>query len=656
MGFLSPWFLLGLGSLALPVYLHLLKRDVAERVTFSSLMFFERSRQSSVKHRKIDHRLLLAARLLLLLLMVLAFANPFLNFSASAGDASLRLVVVDNSPSMAAGGNLEKAKREAAQLLASLPKGGRLQGATFDNRLRTPVDPASVTLSDARGSLGEFAQSLRALGAEEKGRVEVHYFSDFQKSSSPDGFNELRLPGNVTLITHKLAAPAAGNWMIEQVNAPRRVRDTKAIRIDAVLASAAAEGAVRAVALEVNGRTVARQSVKVPANGRASVRFNGFDSGYGFARCALVLEDQDILPSDNRLWFAVERSDPQPVWFAGNPRAALYLRAALEASQGDSYNLEPSASGSAPPERFHFAILADALFPSSEEPRWREWVERGGALLIALGPQSVRAGRIPILGDALDGTSFASLGAERYWSLGEADSAHPLIEKAARWEGVRFYQTVKVKPAKLRAVARLTNGDPILLEARAGNGSILVFASSFDGLANDFPLAPAWVPFIAQAAARLSGQETAVRQEAAGAAISLKSDGPAAAVEVFDPAGRRAITLGDSARGKLVDLDRGGLWEVRTGGQRAEMIAVNVDRRESRLEPIDDEVLALWQGKPDSATSGQQGREETSRRAFGLAALALALLAALLEFLLAAKTPRLDDSGVGSTEGLGKAA
>lgn len=656
MGFLAPWFLLGMGSLALPVYLHLLKRDVAERVTFSSLMFFERSRQSSVKHRKIDYRLLLAGRLLLLLLLVLAFANPFLNVDAGGGEASLRLVIVDNSPSMAAGGNFEKAKREGAALLASLPKGGRLQGASFDNRLRTPADLSSLTLSDARGSLGEFAQALRALGAEERGRVEVHYFSDFQKSSSPDGFAELRLPENVSLVAHKLEAPATQNWFVEQVKAPRRVRDTKQVKVEGVIASAAAEDATRSVGLEVNGRIVARQKVMVRAGGRASVRFEGFDAGYGFAKCALVLEEEDGLAADNRMWFAVERSDPQAIWFAGPARSALYLKSALEAAEGDSYTLEQMDSGAAPPERFHFAILADAAAPSSEEDRWREWVERGGSLLIALGPQSVRLGHVPVVGDLLDGTAFASMGAERYWSLGEADSAHPLIEKAGRWEGARFYQTVKVKPGKLHVVARLSSGDPILLEGKAGNGTIVVFASAMDGLSNDFPLAPGWVPFVVQAAARLSGQETAVRQEPAGTAMSLKSDGPAAAAEVFDPGGTRALTLGDTARGKMVELDRSGLWEVRTGGQRAEMVAVNVDRRESRLEPMDDEALSLWQGKAQTGEAGRQARQEQSKRAFGLIALALALLAALMEVLLAARTPRLDGAAVVTNEEMGKAA
>jgi hypothetical protein len=138
--------------------------------------------------------------------------------------------------------------------------------------------------------------------------------------------------------------------------------------------------------------------------------------------------------------------------------------------------------------------------------------------------------------------------------------------------------------------------------------------------------------------------------------MSLKGDGPAAAAEVFDPAGKRAITLGDSAKGKMVELDRSGLWEVRTGGQRGEIVAVNVDRRESRLEALDDEVLSLWQGKPQAGAAGERARQEQQRRAIGLIALALALLAALMEILLAARTPRLEGAAVVSGEGMGKAA
>jgi hypothetical protein len=86
------------------------------------------------------------------------------------------------------------------------------------------------------------------------------------------------------------------------------------------------------------------------------------------------------------------------------------------------------------------------------------------------------------------------------------------------------------------------------------------------------------------------------------------------------------------------------------------MVAVNVDRRESRLAPLDDEVLALWQGKAQTGETGTKAGQDRVRRAFGLVALALALLAALMEFLLAARTPRLEGASVVSNEGMGKAA
>ena len=67
-------------------------------------MFFERRTQSSIKHRRLRYLLLLSLRLAVLLLLVLAFANPFINRSAaSMSSDKLLLLVIDNSFSMRAG-------------------------------------------------------------------------------------------------------------------------------------------------------------------------------------------------------------------------------------------------------------------------------------------------------------------------------------------------------------------------------------------------------------------------------------------------------------------------------------------------------------------------------------------------------------------------
>ena len=78
MGFLAPWFLAGALAIGLPVYVHLLRRHKSIPLPFSSLMFFERGTQSSTKHQRLKYLLLFSLRALIVLLLALAFASPFI--------------------------------------------------------------------------------------------------------------------------------------------------------------------------------------------------------------------------------------------------------------------------------------------------------------------------------------------------------------------------------------------------------------------------------------------------------------------------------------------------------------------------------------------------------------------------------------------------
>src|SRR5581483_12352107 len=93
MGLFTPWFLAGLAGVALPLYLHLLKRLTTTPRPWASLMFFESHIKSSTRHKRLRYLLLLSLRLLVLVLLILAFANPFINPNAAAL-ASSRLVLL----------------------------------------------------------------------------------------------------------------------------------------------------------------------------------------------------------------------------------------------------------------------------------------------------------------------------------------------------------------------------------------------------------------------------------------------------------------------------------------------------------------------------------------------------------------------------------
>src|ERR1700682_2687925 len=97
MRLFPPWFLAGVAAVGLPIYLHLLRRRSTTPRPFSSLMFFEPRTQSSIKHRRLRYLLLLSLRMALLVLLALAFANPFITRPAArTRGGKLVLLVIDD--------------------------------------------------------------------------------------------------------------------------------------------------------------------------------------------------------------------------------------------------------------------------------------------------------------------------------------------------------------------------------------------------------------------------------------------------------------------------------------------------------------------------------------------------------------------------------
>jgi hypothetical protein len=663
MGFLAPAFLGALGLLALPVWLHLLKRHRLQTVSFSSLMFFERSIESSVRQRRLDYLALLACRMALLALIVFAFARPFVRTAAPvvAGAPGVALAILDDSASMRFGGRFEKAKQEAISLAGEKARTGTAAVATFASQFSVAVPPTqdgarlvegirSLKATDGRSSFGELARGIRAFAQGQKQPVEAHLFSDLQRSSMPAAFAELQLGAGMRLVLHPLGSKEEPNWAVESVAAPKRVSDPAKAKIEAVVAGFNTPESTRTAVLMVNGREAARKPVTIPANGRARVEFSGLNAAYGFSRCEVALTPADGLADDDRYLFAVERSDPRTVLVVSEPRAqraGLFLTSALEAASPGLWRVEHSSLGAMTAEslgKSAFAVLADPG-PLSQwsESTLKRHVESGGGLLIALGPATIASGRVPLTAEIIRGSRYASRGGDRFLPVGNVDESSPMLAKAARWEGVRFYQAADVLLKQSRPLAKLSDGAPLLMESILGDGRILILGSGLDNLTNDFPSHPAFVPFVEQAAFWLSGYESGSLQSVVDAAIELRQRGATAmAAEVLDPEGNRALSLSAAAQAKTVSLDRRGFWEVRRGRGRNQMVAVNIDRRESDLTPMPAESAELWQGGPQQqqgpgAEAGAAAPEENRKPLWPLA-IAAAFIAAAVEVLMASRT------------------
>src|SRR5712671_2353215 len=123
MSFLSPWFLLGGLAVGIPIWLHLVRREQPIVLPFSSLMFFRRMPVKSVSRRRLKYLLLLATRVLVVLLIALAFARPYFPFARRAftsktGEKHL-VILLDTSMSMRYADRWQRALAAARDAIAS---------------------------------------------------------------------------------------------------------------------------------------------------------------------------------------------------------------------------------------------------------------------------------------------------------------------------------------------------------------------------------------------------------------------------------------------------------------------------------------------------------------------------------------------------------
>jgi hypothetical protein len=639
MGLFAPWFLAGLAGLALPLYLHLLRRQATPPKPVSSLMFFESRTQASTRHRRLRYFLLLSLRLLVLLLLILAFANPFVNRNAATlASDRLVLLVVDNSFSMRAGTRLADARTAAMNVLAG--KGAaRAQVAAFGSQLRLMTQPIedqsalraavqAIQPGDGHGNFGELARAIRAMAESVHTPIELHLFSDMQRTDLAATFSDMALPSNVTLVTHAVVTKAQPNWTVESVDAPGQVwgKDAKPVHVKAVIAGYGTPAAQRSVSLVVNGKTTATKAVAVPANGRATVDFPALEVPYGFNRCEVKI-DADAFPADDLRRFAVVRSDPQKALLIhnyGDTRSPLYVGAALSAAAQSAFVLESIAVNEAAdrkPSNYAFIILSDVnTVPSLLENSLTEYVRSGGSLFIAAGTSAGARLQIPIFGSKIIQTRDYSRVPDRYMAAGSSDSSYPAVAKADGWPGVKFFYALDVDPGAgtdaARVIVRLGDQTPLLLEKRIGEGRVVLLTSGLDNLTNDFPLNPAFVPFIEQTARYLAGSERQGGARPVDAYLDLRTangrspGGQSQGVEVTDPEGKRPLTLGEAASAQTFQLTEAGFYQLRLADGRQDEIGVNSDPKESNLDVIPDDVLGLWVGK-----GGQASQEASSAAA-----------------------------------------
>ena len=550
MNFLYPAFLIGAALAAIPIVLHLLRRDVAPPVPFTAVRLIRKSPIERTRRRRLRDLLLLAARVAALLLLAAAFARPY--FVSDASSESITIVAIDRSFSMGAPGQFDRALglgRAAVDDAA-----GRIAVIAFDERADLVAPPGGA--ADARLALGALRPGfggtryapalLKAAEVAEGARGTLILVTDLQRAGWEDHGRGL-LPEGLDLRIADAGAPPP-NLAVASV---RRDGD----RVVASIRNAAAHersGDVRAMR---DGRVVASARFTAAADSFVDVPVPG--TGPATGSLVLSVDDASGYEADNARFVMMDPL-PRPVALivtsGADAGSGFYLARAIDAaSTNGTDGFEPKiVSGSqtsgmdaAALSRYRAIIL---LSTRGLDRRARApiaaFVRAGGGLLIAASPD-VEPSVLSMMFEWQPSLPAAEQ-AMKAASLSATDLRHPIFQPfgglAANLGHVRFDRSWRLKTDGWDVMARFTDGAPALLERSEGSGRVVLFASDFDRRWNDFPLHPSFVPFAVETLNHVSGS----RDDAREYVIGRVPDGVRAAPGVYPFANRTVAVNVDS--------------------------------------------------------------------------------------------------------------
>ena len=554
LSFLVPAFLVGMAAAAVPILVHLLKRDTAARRAFAAVFLIKRTPVDQASRRQLRELLLLALRVAAIVLLALAFARPYVADIVGGGGA-MTVVAVDRSFSLSAPGQFDRARALAVEAVRAAPSGHAVAVVAFDETAVLVSEPSGdrQTAIAAIGRLSPGAGATRygpglsraaqVIGAGE-GRIVV--VTDLQRTGwSYQGHDEV--PERISVEAVVVESPT-GNLAVASLR-PESSSTTAAIL------NGGADSRTADVRLVVDGTEVDRRSVTVPGGVSGEVVFPVVLPSRGEA--SVLVEDGEGYAAD----------DARHVLLAPPAPLSLVVTTASGILAEDAFFFEQAFTAGRAEDRFDVEGVAAtdlvAVLDGDEPPAVvalltsrgldrrglaavERFVDAGGGVFVAAGPSME-----PVMLSGFGGVGEPVSSVEPVERrLVPADDRHPVFRAFGQRLGnlaqVRYARTRALDvPESGRVLARFSDGAVALAEHRVGAGRLLVFGSDLDDAWNDFPRHPTFVPFVHEVMTYLGGRRPLSRERLVGEMAAEDESGPG------------FVTLGASGLRVAVNVDRG---------------------------------------------------------------------------------------------------
>lgn len=554
MTFISPWFLLAIGAIVIPVALHFLLRRQPRKLDFPALRFLKQVKESARRSMNLRHLLLLACRIGLIALLALIIARPSIQRNISARqsaptaavflfDTSMRMNCRKDNQSL-----LDSARREGIWALSRLPNGSQI--AVVDSQTSAAAFAVSRSaakfrmeqLQSAPGAKDLSEQIIKAanlLESSQLGAKELYIYTDLSQAawdnSGAATIASLKKANSPTVF---LIDVGTDNPVNDSLGAPKLNRETLAPGDDLTITFTVERNSFQSKAADRNIELyIGSQNAPLEKRGERivdsllsqthSFNLSGFAPGAYWGK--IVLTGADALKEDDCRWFSFQVKPAENILLVASEPAKRNCEFVQQA-------LSPKSFKMAEKNRFTCTVVEQSIFDSDafplekitvfpaimllnpapiSEPTWaklKSAVSSGVGLGIVLGANAspVDSFNISPAADLLPGKlKLQARAPEGDVFLLPRSYVHPILQTFEKWgnqtpwselQTFRYWQMDDFADS-VNVVLRYSDLRPFMLERTVENGRTITLTSpwgapSEENAWNTFSSAQNWPIFV----------------------------------------------------------------------------------------------------------------------------------------------------------------
>jgi len=558
MTFLNPAILFGLIAASIPILIHLLNLRKLKKIEFSTLQFLKELQKSKIRRIKLKQWLLLALRVLIILLIVTAFARPTLEGVSIGGTTSAAktsaVFILDDTFSMSVidqqGSYFNRAKQSIKDIVNQLREGDEValilvshqpeetKYSTNLERFISEIDDIQISfISNELNSA--IVKAAEVIGTSQNFNKEIYLLTDFQNGRLISQENVTDLSELLNKQVHFYVFDYSGkevlNAGISNLKLNTQIFErNKPIKFEANVTNYSSTPMNNlVVSLFIDDERSAQQSLNLNAGETKTAYLEAAADNSGSIDAFIEIEEDDILQDNKRFTSIYIPEKINLLILSESDEKSRFINLALQSGSSIGFiNVTGKNFNQAAAVQFkNFdAVIINSNSFSSVSSKLKDFLNEGKGIVIfpsADGNSEIFNLSLASL-NLPKSNGIIKTDGDQSVEFDEIDFNHPLFENIYLEKGkkqiesplINSYHKIHVGGSG-KSIIELVDGSSFLSEYNLGGGKVFLFNSSADLSWSDFPIKSIFAPLLNKIVLYLTSNKSITEEQFSGEKINI---------------------------------------------------------------------------------------------------------------------------------------